>query len=48
MHILFLVLNKTEYLDDILSAFVKIGIKGATIIDSQGMGSVHGLTTHKK
>lgn len=39
MHILFLVLNKTEYLDDILSAFVKIGIKGATIIDSQGMGS---------
>lgn len=39
MYVLFLVLNKTEYLDDILSAFVEIGVKGATILDSQGMGS---------
>lgn len=39
MNVLFLVLNKTEYLDDILDAFVDIGITGATIIDSQGMGS---------
>lgn len=39
MDILFIVLNKTEYLDDILDEFVEIGITGATIIDSQGMGS---------
>lgn len=39
MNVLFIVLNKTEYLDDILDAFVDIGVRGATIIDSQGMGS---------
>lgn len=39
MNILFLVLNKTEYLDEILDAFVDVGVKGATILDSQGMGS---------
>lgn len=39
MNILFLILNKTEYLDEILDKFVDIGIKGATILDSQGMGS---------
>jgi len=39
MHILFLVLNETEYLDDILAAFVEVGVKGATILDSQGMAS---------
>ncbi|MCK9443628.1 MAG: hypothetical protein M0Q14_03740 [Tissierellaceae bacterium] len=39
MNILFLVLNKTEYLDDILDTFVEVGVKGATILDSQGMGS---------
>ena len=39
MHILFLVLNEIEYLDDILSAFVEAGVKGATILDSQGMAS---------
>ena len=39
MNILFLVLNEVEYLDDVLDAFVKVGVKGATILDSQGMGS---------
>lgn len=39
MNVLFIVLNKTEYLDEILDAFVDIGITGATIIDTQGMGS---------
>lgn len=39
MNVLFIVLNKSEYLDDILDAFVDIGVRGATIIDSQGMGS---------
>lgn len=36
---LFLVLNKTEYLDELLNVFVENGVKGATILDSQGMGS---------
>lgn len=39
MNVLILVLNKMEYLDDILDGFVKAGVKGATILDSQGMGS---------
>ncbi len=38
MQVLFLVLNETKYLDDILESFVEIGVKGATIVDSQGMG----------
>lgn len=39
MNVLFIVLNETDYLDDILEGFVDIGVRGATIIDSQGMGS---------
>lgn len=39
MNALFIVLNETEYLDDILDSFVDIGVSGATILDSQGMGS---------
>lgn len=39
MHVLFIVLNAIEYLDDILSGFVEVGVSGATILDSQGMGS---------
>ncbi|HOI47413.1 MAG TPA: hypothetical protein PLR26_06750 [Bacilli bacterium] len=44
MYALFVVLNKTDYLEDILSAFYDLGVAGATIIDSQGMASaiVHG------
>lgn len=38
MQALFLVLNETDFLEDILEAFVEIGVKGATIVDSQGMG----------
>lgn len=38
MQVLVIVLNKTERLDDILEAFVDIGIEGATIFDSMGMG----------
>lgn len=36
---LFIILNKKEYLEDILSIFVNFHVKGATIIDSQGMAS---------
>jgi len=39
MFVLFIVLNKVEFLEDILTEFVKIGIRGATILDSQGMAS---------
>ena len=39
MYALVLVLNMTEYLEDVLEALVKSGVTGATIIDSQGMGS---------
>lgn len=42
MNVLFIVLNKVEYLDDILDMFLEIGIKGATILDSQGMGRAVG------
>jgi len=38
MKLLVLVLNKEEYLDDILEIFVEVGISGATILDSVGMG----------
>ena len=40
MNVLFIVLNEIEYLDEILDSFVEIGVRGATILDSQGMGSV--------
>jgi nitrogen regulatory protein PII len=36
---LFIILNKKEYLEDILSIFIRHKIKGATIIESQGMAS---------
>lgn len=39
MKALFLILNKTEKLNEVLEAFVEVGIKGATVVDSQGMGS---------
>jgi nitrogen regulatory protein PII len=34
------VLNDREKLDEILSGFVEIGVTGATVLDSEGMGSV--------
>ncbi len=39
MHALILVLNKTDEMEDVLAAMLQAGCKGATIIDSQGMGS---------
>ncbi len=37
---LVIVLNEVDYLNDILSGFVDIGVSGATVLDSQGMGSI--------
>lgn len=38
MKLLVFVLNKEEFLEDVLEAFVEAGIPGATILDSEGMG----------
>ena len=38
IYLLVLVLNKEEYLEKILERFLAVGISGATIIDSAGMG----------
>lgn len=40
MKLLVLVLNKTDDLNEILEGFLKIGIRGATVIDSTGMGRI--------
>ncbi|KAB3534787.1 hypothetical protein F8154_07960 [Alkaliphilus pronyensis] len=40
MELLVIVLNKTEYLRGILDGFIDIGIRGATVIDSAGMGHI--------
>lgn len=39
MQILFIVLNDLSYLDEILQKFVELKVRGATIIDSQGMAA---------
>ena len=38
MHLLVLVLNNEEYLEEVLEAYVEAGVTGATILDSEGMG----------
>lgn len=40
MKLVVTVLNKTEYLEDLLTAFLEIGVSGATVIDSVGMGRI--------
>ncbi|HEU4642909.1 MAG TPA: P-II family nitrogen regulator [Gemmatimonadaceae bacterium] len=40
MQLLIAVVNHEEKLDDILAGFLELGITGATIIDSSGMGRV--------
>ncbi|HLU26117.1 MAG TPA: hypothetical protein VKZ58_10480 [Longimicrobiales bacterium] len=40
MQLLVVVINQEEKLDEILSGFVELGITGATIISSEGMGRV--------
>lgn len=38
MQVFFLVINKVSLVDELLKEFASIGIHGATIIDSTGMG----------
>lgn len=45
MYALFIVLNEVDYLDAILEKFVEVGVKGATVLDSQGMA---GAMMHSK
>jgi nitrogen regulatory protein PII len=40
MELLVAVINQEDRLDDILSGFLELGITGATVIDSEGMGHV--------
>lgn len=40
MKLLVFILNKEEFLEEALEAFLELNIKGATIIDSIGMGSI--------
>ena len=40
MQLLVAVINQEDRLDDILSGFLELGITGATVIDSEGMGHV--------
>lgn len=37
MHVVFLVLNKIEYLEDVLAKLKKAGVTGGTVIESTGM-----------
>ncbi len=40
MHLLVAVLNAPDTLDSILAGFVELGVRGATVINSEGMGRV--------
>ena len=40
MELLVVIINDESFLPDIISGFVEIGIKGATVIDSVGMGRI--------
>lgn len=38
MELLIIILNKVEFLNDLLSVLVEVGIDQATILDSEGLG----------
>jgi nitrogen regulatory protein PII len=40
MKLVIIFLNKIELLEEILTAFLEIGVSGATVLDSIGMGSI--------
>ncbi len=40
MKLLFAVINDPNHVDDILAGFIELGVRGATILKSEGMGSV--------
>jgi len=38
--LLIIILNREEHLDELLEAFVELDVRGATVIDSVGMGHI--------
>ncbi len=40
MKLVMIFLNKVEFLEDLLTAFLEIGVSGATVLDSVGMGRI--------
>ena len=40
MQLVIFFLNKEEHLQEVLEAFIELGINGATILDSVGMGRI--------
>lgn len=40
MKLTVIVLNRTRYLEDLLSGFLEIGVTGATVLDGAGMGRI--------
>ena len=40
MHLLLAVINEPERVDDIIAGFFEIGLRGATVISSEGMGNI--------
>lgn len=40
MKLLILILNKVEKLEEVLEGFIEIGVTGATVLDSVGMGQI--------
>lgn len=40
MKLVVIFLNKIEYLEDVLTAFLEIGVSGASVLDSVGMGHI--------
>ncbi len=40
MRLLFYILNNPELLDEVLEVFLEMGLKGATVVDSVGMGRI--------
>ena len=40
MKLLILILNKVEKLEEVLEGFIEVGVSGATVIDSVGMGHI--------
>jgi nitrogen regulatory protein PII len=40
MKLVVIVLNRIEHLEDLLTAFLEIGVSGATVVDSVGMGRI--------
>ena len=40
MKLLFIVLNSTEKLEELLEGLIEVGVTGATVVDSVGMGHI--------